>query len=75
MVTLNFDPSRGYSPAEISEMLDIKIQKLERWRMVGRRNDGPAFTKLGRSVIYRGCDVIDWLEANTVPSATVSDAA
>jgi hypothetical protein len=42
--------------------------KLAQWRHKGQ---GPAYYKLGRKVIYRGCDLNDWAEAQrVVPSAT-----
>jgi hypothetical protein len=42
--------------------------KLAQWRHKGQ---GPAYYKLGRKVIYRGCDPNDWAEAQrVVPSAT-----
>lgn len=70
MVDMNFDPNRGYTTLELSEKLGINPQKLSRWRISGYRNDGPVFTKLGRSVVYRGQHVIDWLEANTSTTPT-----
>lgn len=38
-------------------------QTLSNWRSQGR---GPAFIKVGSKVLYRGSDLLKWLEANRV---------
>ena len=36
---------------------------LANWRSLGK---GPAYARLGKRVWYRGCDLNDWIEAQTV---------
>ena len=46
-------------PEQLANMLGIARQTLARWRCEG---DGPPFTRAGRSVLYRRCDIDLWLE-------------
>lgn len=52
-----------YTPVQVSEMLDISVKTLEKWRWE-RRN--LPYVKLGTAVRYRESDLTAWLGANTV---------
>ena len=49
---------------ELADMLDITPGTLIEWR---RLKQGPDFVKTGKGVMYRECDVQDWLKRNVVP--------
>ncbi len=50
-------------PADAAEYLGVKPETLNQWRWLGR---GPAYVKVGRTVVYRLKDLDAWLDANTV---------
>lgn len=53
-----------YYPPSAPELRSVAAtQTLARWRHEGR---GPAYVKSGSRVIYRGADVLAWLEARRV---------
>lgn len=52
-----------YTPVQVSEMLDISVKTLEKWRWE-RRN--LPYVKLGTAVRYKESDLTAWLGANTV---------
>jgi hypothetical protein len=57
------DPG-GYYPPQADELRPVAaVQTLARWRHEGR---GPPYIKSGSRVLYRGADVLTWLEANRV---------
>ena len=57
------DPD-GYYPPQADELRPVAaVQTLARWRHEGR---GPPYIKSGSRVLYRGADVLAWLEANWV---------
>ncbi len=39
-------------------LLRLSKRTLERWRVSG---SGPAFTKVGRRVLYREVDLLEWI--------------
>jgi excisionase family DNA binding protein len=43
---------------QAAEYLCLSERTLERWRVSG---DGPAYVKAGRRVLYRECDLIEWV--------------
>jgi predicted DNA-binding transcriptional regulator AlpA len=47
------------SERELSELTGIKVNTLQRWRLLGK---GPRFLKLGGAVRYDPKDVDVWLE-------------
>ena len=47
--------------AELAQYLGKSTAWAERSRWDG---SGPSFVKLGKSVRYRACDVLAWIEAN-----------
>lgn len=69
-------PNRPYKQTEVAQILNISEGILERWRSIsaGKRNPGPAFVKLGRSVSYLGSDILAWIEANRVASDMTNSA-
>ncbi|ODT25794.1 helix-turn-helix domain-containing protein [Microbacterium sp. SCN 69-37] len=57
------DPEHTFlTPQELAEQLGLCVSRLSAWRQHG---GGPAFVKLGRSVIYKVADIERWLEAST----------
>lgn len=54
-----------YTPASVQDAFSGHPSEatLAKWRT---RGEGPAFVKVGRSVIYRGADLNDWLRSRTV---------
>lgn len=62
-----FDNDRNYVLGDAELELIGDRDKLAQWRHKGR---GPSYYKLGRKVIYRGCDLNDWVEAQKVAPAT-----
>lgn len=57
------------NPKQVSDLLQIGVIQLAKWRMFGR---GPRFVKMGDAgkkhvpVRYRRSDIEAWLQANTV---------
>lgn len=45
---------RMYTEEEVSEMLQISLSQLRKWRMKNARRNGPPFKKIGRLVRYPG---------------------
>lgn len=68
-IDLSFEPDRGYSTQQLSDRLGIPAQTLTRWRAKGQGQLGPRFTKLGKSVVYRGSAITEWLADQTQQSA------
>jgi muconolactone delta-isomerase len=59
-------PNRGilaghFTEAETAKQLKRTTRTLQIWR---RRGEGPAYTKLGRSVFYSAGALQAWLKAN-----------
>lgn len=52
-----------YTPVQVSEMLDISVKTLEKWRWE-RRN--LPYVKLGTAVRYRESDLERWIDDHTV---------
>jgi hypothetical protein len=61
-----FDSKRNYVLGDPELELMGDRDKLAQWR---HKNTGPAYYKLGRKVIYRGCDLNDWAKASRVDPA------
>ena len=57
-----------YYPTKAPELRQIgTFQTLTQWR---HENRGPAYVKSGSRVLYKGQDLLDWLEATrVVPTA------
>jgi excisionase family DNA binding protein len=52
---------------EAAELLRLSERTLERWRVSG---SGPAFTKLGKRVLYREPDLLEWVASHVVNSTS-----
>ena len=61
-----FDPNTVYTPEDVAARGIANYSTLAKWRMA---RTGPRFIKLGKRVGYRGLDLTDWLEAQTVDTA------
>ena len=55
------------TPEQAAEILEVKPSTLEKWR-VTRRYSLP-FVKVGRRVLYRAQDLIDFLEPKLKPES------
>jgi len=55
---------------EASGLLRLSTRTLERLRLTG---NGPRFVKLGRRVLYRNGDLLEWI-ANRVVRSTSDEA-
>ena len=64
---LDIQTDRLYDQAALAEMFGKPVSWFERARWAGV---GPRFIKIGRSVRYRGQDIIDWLEAQVRQSTS-----
>ncbi len=65
-------PNDLLNTEQLADALHISKRTPEHWRMTG---EGPPFTRAGgRRVLYRWCDVAEWLAARTVKS-TAQEAA
>lgn len=51
------------TPKEAAEYLRLSPETLRQWRHLG---EGPKYLKPGRSVKYRKCDIMAWLDEITV---------
>lgn len=65
-----FENHRNYVLGDSELELLGDREKLAQWRHKGM---GPAFYRLGRKIIYRGCDLNEWAEAHRVDPAEFSD--
>ncbi|MEC9433954.1 MAG: helix-turn-helix domain-containing protein [Pseudomonadota bacterium] len=60
----------SYYPTNAPEQRDVAApQTFARWRSEGK---GPAYIKSGSRVIYKGADLLDWLDRRRV--STDADA-
>lgn len=58
-----FDPDKLFTPDDPLMRQIGPTGTLANWRSQGK---GPAFVRLGKRVAYRGRDLNDWIEAQTV---------
>ncbi len=56
------EPDALYTQTELAPVLRKSLAWFERSRWAGT---GPAFIKVGRQPLYRGRDVLAWLDSNT----------
>lgn len=54
------DPYGLLDEHAVAELICHSVRTIQKWRVTGQ---GPEFFKLGRSVRYRRCDVLNWVEA------------
>ena len=67
-----FDANKIYTQSEVAEALG----KSEAWAERARWNgSGPKFLKLGRRVVYRGSDLLLWIESRVRVSTADRGAA
>ena len=64
---MTISPESFYTPDAPEMRVLGAVQTLARWRHEGK---GPSYTKSGSRVIYRGADVLTWLEARRVETGT-----
>lgn len=60
---MKIDPHEFYPPSAPELRPLGKEQTLAAWRSQGR---GPAYIKMGKKVMYRGVDILDWISGQTV---------
>jgi hypothetical protein len=49
--------------AQAADFLKLSIRTLQAWRI---RPAGPSFVRAGRAIRYQRCELIAWVDANTV---------
>jgi len=55
-----------YRPNAVELKPIASTSTLAKWRCM---NSGPKYVESGGIVLYRGSDLLDWLDANTVETA------
>ena len=60
-------PDALYTQTELAPVLRKSLAWFERSRWAG---NGPRYVKVGRQPLYRGRDVLDWLDAQTRASTS-----
>ena len=53
------DPLELLDEKEVAHILSMSVAELRKWRY---SNQGPPWLKLGRSVRYRRCRLVEWIE-------------
>lgn len=66
------EPDALYTQTELAPILRKSLAWFERSRWAG---NGPAYVKVGRQPLYRGRDVLAWLDARTRVSTSDRGAA
>ena len=61
-----FDPDTLYTANDPVMRQIAPVGTLANWRS---QRKGPAYVRLGKRVAYKGADVLDWIEAQTVRPA------
>lgn len=59
------DPQAFYRPEEASRVTPWSVRTFEAWRAAGK---GPAFSKVAGRILYRGADLLAFLEDARRPS-------
>ena len=60
---MRIEPNEIYEPDSVQLSLIGKPQTLARYRHEGR---GPNYLKLGKKILYRGQDIIIWINKHEV---------
>lgn len=60
------DPAVWYAIAQVTQVLPWTARTLEAWRAAGK---GPAWSRVGGRILYRGDDLLKFLEAGRRPDA------
>ncbi len=63
------DPDALLTEAQAGSFLNLSVRTLQAWRL---RGGSPCYVKCGRAVRYRRRDLVDWMDANTMTSTSVS---
>ena len=58
-----FDPNRCYKTTDPELAVIATRGTLSQWR---HRGEGPRYVKFGNRVLYKGCDLNDWLDAHMI---------
>jgi len=58
-----FQPGNLYRPDDAEMQAIATVAALAKWRHFG---SGPAYIKAGGRILYRGEDILDWMERQTV---------
>lgn len=61
-----------YTEEDLMALLQCTKATLQEWRSRGL---GPAFCKLGKTVMYRRIDVEEWVNANVFSNTSLARAA
>ena len=64
-----FDPDTLYFATDPALRSIAPASTMAHWRCEGR---GPAYVKIGPKVAYKGADLNDWIEAQTVRPAAAA---
>ena len=64
---MQISPEHFYIPDAPELRILGAVQTLARWRCEGK---GPPYTKSGSRVLYRGADVLAWLDAQRVETVS-----
>ncbi len=67
MTVNTITPATLYTTQEVAALKIATKDTLARWRM---ENVGIPFIKSGSKVLYRGQDILDWLESNRVETSS-----
>jgi len=65
------DPEMFYRPQDPQLRQVAAVQTLAVWRHKGI---GPSYTLSGSRVLYRGADILDWLDARRIETVTAGAA-
>jgi len=64
---MNIDAPLVLDAANAANQLGLSVSTLAKMRLYGT---GPAYSKLGRRVVYRPADLDSWIEANRFNSTS-----
>lgn len=54
------------TPTELALVIEVSVNTLREWR---RLNQGPAYVKAGKNIMYRESDVREWIKCSVVLTA------
>lgn len=70
-VAINSQGGSLLNEAQAADFLNVSIRSLQAWRVKG---GGPKYSKIGRSVRYRQCDLDAFVEGNLTSSTSDAEA-
>jgi len=68
---MSIHPEKYYRPTEVENENIAKVQTLASWR---HQNKGPNYVLSGSRVLYKGSDIISWLNTQRIETSD-GDAA